>query len=190
MHTARNHVDVEALKPGDILSRSSIMKVLEVGPDNVEIVNAYGKKWTICKSIIEAECNDSRSDCTRKVGVTQLAHILQNNHAGDLVRCVFTKKPTAGDGQAKLREFLAAHAGKSVDDIPKRALSSIVSAIKTGERREMLCTVIGMDDMGRLRVIDQELALATGDIDAAGRLVDPRSLEEVTMRGVTWKSKR
>ena len=162
-------LDASALKPGDIMSRVSYMRVVAVDGDSVQVENADGFKWTISKAILEAEAHSS-SQYTEsiKVNRTELARLLEQDVRDTAFSACFTKLPDAAD-----QEALLASADLSTPAKRKR----VARDLGVGKERVMHGHIVDTHELGRLPVFDLE---AHGD-----RLVDLR-----TLKWLVFKNKR
>jgi hypothetical protein len=104
--TTEQKCEAANLKQGDILSRTSYMKVLENNryKDSISVQNEDGKVWDISTDIVSAECytaHQAEEEIT--VNRTELIEIFSN--VGDAIFTVnFNKMPTADDFLALTRD--------------------------------------------------------------------------------------
>lgn len=96
-------LDASKLKAGDFLSRISYMRVISVDGDSVEVENEAGFRWSIGRSIVEAEAVSSDQFTeTQKVTRTELARILECDVRDSVFSVAFTKLPDAAEQERTL----------------------------------------------------------------------------------------
>lgn len=98
-------LDASKLKAGDFLSRISYMRVISVDGDSVEVENEAGFRWSIGRSIVEAEAvsSDQYTE-TRKVTRTELARILECDVRDSVFSVSFTKLSEAAEQEKTLAD--------------------------------------------------------------------------------------
>ena len=98
-------LDASKLKPGDVMSRISYMRVISVNGDSVEVENENGFRWSISRSILENEAHSSSQfSTTKKVNRTELARFLEQDVRDSVFSCSFVKLPSLADQEKKLAE--------------------------------------------------------------------------------------
>ena len=98
-------LDASQLKEGDFLSRISYMRVISVDGDHVEVENEAGFRWSIGRSILEAEAVSSNQfRKTSKVTRTELARILEQDVRDSVFSVSFTKMPDGADQEKTLAD--------------------------------------------------------------------------------------
>ena len=98
-------LDASKLKAGDFLSRISYMRVISVDGDSVEVENEAGFRWSIARSILEAEAVSSNQfKETKKVTRTELARVMEQDIRDSVFSVAFTKMPDAASQEKTLAE--------------------------------------------------------------------------------------
>jgi hypothetical protein len=166
-------LDGAKLKVGDFLSRVSYMKVVSISGDSVEVENKGGFRWSISKSILEAESTSSTQFVeTRRVTRTELARILEQDVRDSVFSVAFTKLPDPND-----QEKLLADADLSTPAKRKR----VAKDISVGKERVLPGHISDTHELGRM---------VTYDLEAKGeRLVDLRTLKYIIFNNVKHEVK-
>lgn len=154
-------MNASTLKPGDIMSRVSYMTVVSVSGSSVEVENEDGFRWTIAKSVLEAEAHTT-SQFTEEVKVnrTELARMLEQDARDTAFSVCFTKLPDAEDQEAAL-------ASADISTPAKR--KRVARELGIGKERIMHGHLLDTHELGRMPTFDLE---ARGE-----RLVDLRTLK-------------
>lgn len=159
------------LKKGDWLSRISYIRILEQTSKGYRVENASGFSWTIGEDIIENECEPAfECEGTENMTQTQLVDLLLTEARGCVVEVRFTKKQTP-------ERILQQLSGTDVSSMSKAAAKKFASQLLIGEERVLVGYVIGTDMSGRIKMVDLNISDKNNV-----RLVDPRTLSEVTLR--------
>ena len=171
--SAAAKLDASALKAGDFLSRISYMRVLGVDGDSVEVENKDGFRWSVSKSILEAEaCAADQFTTERKVTRTELARILEQDVRDSVFSACFTKLPDPRDQEALLD-------GADISTTAKRR--RLAKELTVGKERVIFAHITDTHEMGRLPVHDLE---AKGE-----RLVDLRTVKWVVFGNTKYEVK-
>lgn len=98
-------LDSQKLSVGSYVSRISYMRVVGVSGNNIEVENKDGFRWTIAKSILEAEATASDQFTeVRKVSRTELARVFEQDVRDTVFSVTFTKLPDPSDQDKILTE--------------------------------------------------------------------------------------
>ncbi len=162
------------------MSRVSYMKVLSCEAESFRVQNDVGFEWTISKNIVENECEPPfqfRLSKVEKVTQTELARILLEETRGAVVSLNFTKKQTP----ERVLEMIGE---SNMDLMPAREKKKFAASLMVGELRHLVGHVTGIDVSGRIKMVDLNIEKAYKI-----RLVDPRTLKDVTFRGVRYEKK-
>jgi hypothetical protein len=171
--SAAAKLDASALKAGDFLSRISYMRVLGVDGDSVEVENKDGFRWSVRKSILEAEaCAADQFSTEQKVTRTELARILEQDVRDSVFSACFTKLPDPRDQEALLD-------GADISTTAKRR--RLAKELTVGKERVIFAHITDTHEMGRLPVHDLE---AKGE-----RLVDLRTVKWVVFGNTKYEVK-
>ena len=165
----------DVLKEGDWVSRVSYMKILAHEGGSFQVVNESGFKWEIGENIVLNECQPGFGyDDKKKVSRTELTRLLVEDTYGAVVTLNFTKKQTP----ARVIEMIEA---ADMSKMNKTQKKKFAESLMVGEPRALIGYVIGSDQNGRVRMIDLNV-----EGKNRARLVDPRTLENVTFKGVSY----
>lgn len=153
------------------MSRISYIRVLEKTGTGYRVENSSGLSWTISTDIIENECEpDFEHDASEHVSQRQLVDLLLTEARGCVVKVLFTKKQTPERMLEQMR-------GVDVAAMSKKDAKKFLSDLLVGEERILTGYVIGTDPSGRIKMVDLNV-----DNKNNVRLVDPRTLSQVTLR--------
>ena len=150
--------------------------MISVDGDHVEVENEAGFRWSIGRSILEAEAVSSNQFTqTKKVARTELARILEQDVRDSVFSVAFTKLPDGADQERTL-----ADADLSTPAKRKR----IAKQISVGKERVLHGHLEDLHELGRMPVID--LAVTTGSKE---RLVDLRTMKWLVFNRVKYEVK-
>jgi len=175
--------DPSVLKPGDVLSRTSYMKVKQVVGDTVTVVNETGLEWTIASMIVRRECRaPDHHTRTEEVTRSELARKLQTEVRDQAFVVKFTKQPTAKRAAERLeayeRDILALPEAQR-----KKKRAELSKDVIVGEKRVLRGHLTATEDfMGRSTVIDLDEDQKKG----AQRQVDHRTIDELSFGDVLY----
>jgi hypothetical protein len=168
---------------GAILSESQYYSVAKIVGDKVQLNNDNGDPIVVNKDYVEnllssADQFQSEEKKTR----TELAEILFAN-PNVAMTVNFNKAVKAADVKA---EIIAAYENSTPKEFATKIGKSVNKALD-GEERTMKGRHYGnKDNNGRLNFIDME---AAGKGDTRMRLVDPRTINFIIVRGVKYIQK-
>lgn len=166
------------INEGEWLSRISYIKVLSRVDDEFRVANESGFEWVISTAIIENECQSSSQYTEeKKTNQSELSRLLLEETRGSVVSVSFTKKQTP----ARVVNMLA-----DIDTslMSAKEMKTFASSLLVGEERHLVGYVVSCDPYGRIRMIDLKVEGSN-----RMRLVDPRTLSNVTFRGVKYTKK-
>lgn len=168
--------DAARVEVGDHFSRISHGKVTGVSADGAmfDVVNCAGYEWRVGREVLEREFQfPVQVQATEEVTRTELAKRLAT--AADSTFVVeFRKQPTEKHATELLRE---------PDVVTSAKRRRLAKEILAGVPRRLVGHLVSHDAQdadGRFQVIDQEVAPGAHAL----RLVDPRTLESLQLRGV------
>lgn len=170
-------LDASKLKAGDVLSRISYMRVIGMDGDSVEVENESGFRWSIARSILEAEAvSSSQYTKTLVVPRTELARVLEQDVRDTVFSVAFTKLPDLSEQEKTLADADLSTPAK------RRKFAKILGV---GKERVLHGHI---DDpgheLGRMPVIDLEVTSGSKE-----RLVDLRTLKWLVFGGVKYEVK-
>jgi hypothetical protein len=149
------------------------MRVLSNNGNCVEVENKDGFKWSVAKSILEAEtCSAHQFEDVRRVTRTELARILEQEVRDSVFSACFTKLPDPKDQETLLE-------GADISTAAKRR--RLAKDLSLGKERVIFAYITDTHEMGRLPVYDLE---AKGE-----RLVDLRTVKWVVFGNKKYEVK-
>lgn len=177
-------MEFKKLKKGDKLSETQFYSVKEIGADKAILTNDAGEDINVGAEYINC-CliSASQFDKTEKVTKTELANIFIAN-SNVALTVDFNKQVKEAD---IVKEILTAYESST----PKEIESAVKKAVKkgiTGEERTMIGRHHGaVDEFGRIHFTDMEIEKDTSKAyDARHRLVDPRTINFLIVKGVKY----
>lgn len=167
--------DSASIKVGDVFTRFSVGKVVEVGFGQVRVKNTEGLVWTITPELIEREFlfadHDYMSE-PEKINRTEMIEILKS-HPRTAMRIVYDKKLDPKN------VALTLEAGRSTGETERQWQSRVKKALE-GESR-IMCGYHSSQFDPHQRLYFTEI---DGKDGMSGcRLVDVRTLRELTVGG-------
>ena len=173
---AAKKLDASKLKVGDFMSRISYMRVVGMDGGSVEVENSDGFRWTVAKSILEAEATASdQYTSVQRVTRTELARILEQDVRDCVFSVCFTKMPDPADQEALL-------AGADMSTPAKR--KRVAKELGVGKERVLHGHVEDTHELGRVPVVDLEVKQGPRE-----RLVDLRSMKWLVFGNVKYEVK-
>lgn len=177
---------VKNLKAGSKFSRHSFGEIVNIEASTVTVVNEQGYKWSVTHDVVEKEFDfsDYVSE-TKKVSQTELSEILLENRA-TVMTVNFNKKVDEKAIVDKILELYPNKSGKLLSESAfKEKVKESISELTRGEERTMIGYHRGsIDNNGRLSFTDMEVK-----DEHNRRLVDPRTLNYIIVRGVKYIAK-
>lgn len=174
------------------LSETQYYSVEKISGDKVQLKNDYGEDIVVDKGYVE-KClttSDQVGD-TKSVNKTELATIFLTN-PGVVMTTNFNKQVDKAEVKKEIVGLYPNKGGKitSEAEFTKRVGDLLKSALDGEER-----TIVGrhdgsQDEFGRVKFIDMEITKdASKSYDPRQRLVDPRTLNWLILRGVKYVKK-
>lgn len=168
------------LEVGDWVSRISYMKITKL-PDRPDgsfrVENESAMEWKIDANIVRNECSPPSASTTERVAQSELARLLLAETHGKIAVVNFRKKQTPDRVLQVIKE-------RYKDGMTKKEEKKMAEDLLLGEERRLVGYVLGADVHGRIKM---------QDLNAPGshkmRLVDPRTLTDVTFGGVKYEKK-
>lgn len=177
----------ETLKAGDKLSETQYYSVVKKSGNKVQLVNGIGQDIVVDKCYVE-DCLTSadQHDKDVKITKTDLTKLFLEN-PNVVFTVSFNKQVKEAD---VTKEIMDAYA----DSTPKAMEAAIKKAVKralNGEERVLVGYHTGVqDDFGRVSAIDMNIPKdPSKDYNTALRLVDPRELNYLILKGTKYTVK-
>lgn len=174
----------KTLKEGEALSEVQYYTVVKIAGDKVQIVNGLGQNVVVDKGYVE-DCLTSGEQFTeeKKINKTEAAKLFIEN-PNVVFTVSFNKQVKEAD---VVKEIMDAYG----DSSPKTMEAAVKKAVKrslSGEERILTGYHTGVqDDFGRVSAIDMKLEKEKGkDYDTRLRLVDPRQINSLILRGTKY----
>ena len=176
------------------LSETQFYTVKNVDNSNgsVEVLNDTGEEITLSKEYVEnlLVSSDQVTE-TKKMSRTDITNLFLTS-TNVICTVNFNKKVDEKDVLATLNALYPNKGGKilSEKDYQKKVKESLKSAL-VGEERTMVGRHYGsQDEFGRIRFIDMDEKRDTAkDYDNRQRLIDPRTINWVILRGIKYEVK-
>lgn len=172
------------LKKGDVLSETQFYKVIKTSGDKVQLQNDNGEDIVVGKPYVESLLNSANQFTeTKKVSMTEAATIFQNS-TNIAVTVNFNTKVKEADVVKEIMDTFEGSTMKSMESAVKKAIKTALE----GKERTMIGRHYGhMNELGRISFIDmEETKDPSKDYDTRTRLVDPRTLNWLVVRGVKY----
>jgi hypothetical protein len=180
--------NVKNFETGQFISRISYCKVVDVymGGDTIEVENEYGKRWFVGKEILQSEVVYAHDVHDTEVKVTRTEMMAIFESVGDAVFTVKYKK------KVKPQEIKDAVTSINKGKILSNdEISKVINKVFEGEDRTLVGYRLGTAPDGRVRVIDLQVKLdTTKEYDNRIRLVDPRTMYELTTKNIKFVLKK
>lgn len=176
------------LKEGHSLSETQYYKVAKISGDRVQLKTDSGENIVVDKAYVESFLTSADQFTeTTKVTRTELAEMLISNP--NVVMTVnFNKQVKEADVAKEIQEAYE-------NSTPKEFATKMKKAIKAGlngEQRTMVGRHSGnRDDFGRVHFVDMNIDKdpAKPAYDSRMRLVDPRTINWLILRGTRYEAK-
>lgn len=174
------------LKKGSVLSETQFYTVEKIVGDRVQLNTESGEPVTVNKGYVESLLVSAEQyTTTQKITRTELAEMLLTNP--------YVAMTANFNKQVKEADVLAEIEAAYQNSTPAQRTTAWKKAIKkalNGEER----TIIGRhnghkDEFGRVQFIDMQIAKEPGAYDKRQRLVDPRTINWLVLRGVRYEAK-
>lgn len=170
------------LKQGEILSESQFYTVEKVVGDKVQLKPEGGESIVVDKNYAEGYLisGEQEDGTIEKITRTELAELLIKS-PGVAMTVNYNKQVDPKDVAKEIMTAYENSTPKAVED----AVSKAVKKGLAGEERTMIGYHNGIqDEFGRVKFIDMKIA--TG---IKNRLVDPRTLNYLILKGIKYKVK-
>lgn len=176
--------DFKKLKEGEKLCETQFYKVVKIKGDKVQIVNGLGQNTVVDKNYVE-NCLISGEQFTEEKSITktELAKLFLENP--NVVFTVSFNKQVKPEDVTK--EIMGAYEGSTVKTM-EAAIKKAVKGALNGQERVLTGYHTGVqDDFGRVSALDMNIDSSTPG--SAMRLVDPRQLNYLIIKGVKYNVK-
>jgi len=180
--------------PKTKLSETQFYSVKQIKGNEIEVVNDYGQEITLSKSYVEQllVASDQVTE-TKKMSRTDVINLFMTA-TNVICTCNYNKKADEKEIQKQLIALYPNKAGKILSQADyEKAIKKNLSDALTGEERTMVGRHYGRtDEFGRIKFIDMEAPGgydAAKDSDSRQRLVDPRTINWIILRGVKYEVK-
>ena len=171
--TTANLTDTTQLRPGDRLSRTSYVEIVQRTPNGFKVKNESGFSWDIGGSIIANEMYTAHQyDEEVSVSRTEMVEILEN--AGDAIFTVtFGKKVS----EKAVRDAIGLLLDSGENNTA--AIRRTAKELLAGEQRTLIGYLVHTEPkMGRSQVVDLEKPTNSHRL----RLVDHRTVTSLVLR--------
>lgn len=177
------------LKVGSRLSETQYYRVEKVQGNQVQLVNDFGHPVVVDNTYVE-KCliSADQFETEKTMSKTDVANLfLASTNIALTVN--YNKKVNEKDVKDQLNKLYPNKGGKILSEADyQKAVSQVISSALVGEERTMVGRHYGsQDEFGRIRFIDMEQKLdSTEDYDTRQRLVDPRTINWLILKGVKY----
>ena len=184
--------DYSKLKQGSKLSETQYYVVDKVGNGQVHLKNDFGENIVVDSTYAEKclvsadQYNDEKT--MSRTDVTNL--FLSSTNV--VLTVNYNKQVKEDEVKKQLYALYPNKGGKILSESEfKKKIAAALSEALVGEERTMVGRHYGsQDEFGRIRFIDmEETRDASKDYDTRQRLVDPRTINWLILRGVKYKVK-
>lgn len=176
--------EFKKLKPGEVLSETQYYKVQKIAGNKVQLKNDFGEDIVVDSNYVD-KCLTSAEQAPKEtfVNKTEAANLLLANPYVVMTAC-YKKQVKEADVVKQILDAYAGSTPKSIEAVIKQA----VKAGLQGEERVIVGRHMGtQDDFGRVNFVDMNLDKGVKpDYDARLRLVDPRTLNWLILRGTKY----
>lgn len=182
------------LKVGTKLSETQYYNVEKIVGDKVQLKNDFGEPIVVDSKYVEKCLTSSEEYTTEKtMSRTDIINLFISSPSVAL-QVNYNKKVDEKEVQKQLNALYPNKGGKILSQAEyEKAVKAALKDALTGEERTMVGRHYGkIDEFGRIKFIDME---ADGgydevkDTDSRQRLVDPRTINWLILRGVKYKAK-
>lgn len=175
------------LKVGEKLSETQYYSVEKISGNRVQLINQNEQRVVVDNGYVE-QCLTSANqhDGVKKITRTEMAKLFIENP--NIVFTVsFNKQVKEADVVKEVMETYEASTIKSMATAVKKAIKKALN----GEERVLVGYHTGVqDDFGRISAVDMNIAKdPSKDYNTALRLVDPRQLNYLIIKGVRYETK-
>lgn len=172
------------LKVGDKLSETQFYSVVKIAGNKVQLKNGIGQDIVVEKGYVE-QCLTSADqfEKTEKISKTDLTKLFLENHSV-VFTVSFNKKVKEADVAKEIMDSYEGSTPKTMGEAIKKAVKKAL----TGEERVLVGYHTGIqDDFGRISAVDMNIEKdPTKDYNSALRLIDPRELNYLILKGTKY----
>lgn len=177
----------KALKVNDKLSETSYYSVVKIAGEKVQLKNGLGQDIVVDKGYVE-NCliSGEQFDKEEKITKTELAKLFIEN-PNVVCTISFNKQVKATD---VTKEILDAYSESTPKQL-EATIKKVVNKALNGEERVLVGYHTGVqDDFGRVSAVDMNIEKdPKKEYNTALRLVDPRGINWLTLRGTKYTVK-
>lgn len=173
------------------LSETQFYTVKKINKDDIDVVNDFGEEITLGKSYVEKllVSSDEFGE-TKQMSRTDVINLFMTS-TNVICTVNFNKKVDEKEVKKQLVALYPNTGGQIMSKVNfEKIVSKSLSDALVGEERTMVGRHYGRtDEFGRIKFIDMEAQGAydaTKDADSRQRLVDPRTINWVILRGVKY----
>lgn len=184
--------EFKKLVKGEKLSETQFYEVDKVDSNSVRLLTDDGQLITVDNGYAEQHLTSaSQFSTVQPMNRTDLANLFLASRATALT-VNYYKQIKQGDVEKQIFELYPNKGGKILSESDyKKKVSSALKGILTGEERIMVGRHYGsQDEFGRVHFIDMEqFKDPAKDYDTRQRLVDPRTIQWMILRGIKYELK-
>lgn len=173
-----------SLKVGDKLSETQYYSVVKISGNKVQLKNGLGQDIVVDNNYVE-ECLTSASQFEKieKLSKTDLTKMFLEN-PNVVFTVSFNKQVKEADVVKEIMDSYESSTPKTMGDTVKKAVKRALA----GEERILVGYHNGIqDDFGRISAVDMNIEKdPTKDYNSALRLVDPRQLNFLILKGTKY----
>jgi len=175
------------LKAGDKLSETQYYSVVKISGNRVQLKNGLGQDIVVDNGYVE-DCLTSGNQFTeeKSINKTELSKLFLEN-PNVVFTVSFNKQVKESDVIKEIQEAYESSTPKEFETKLKKAVKNGLN----GEERVLVGYHTGVqDEFGRVSSIDMNIEKdPSKDYNSALRLVDPRTLNYLILKGVKYKVK-
>lgn len=172
------------LKVGEKLSETQYYSVVKIAGEKVQLKNGLGQDIVVDKGYVE-DCLTSGEQYTKEVKISksELTKLFLEN-PNVVFTVSFNKQVKEADVIKEIMDSYESSTPKTMGDAVKKAVKRGL----TGEERILTGYHTGLqDDFGRISAVDMNIEKdPTKDYNSALRLVDPRNLNYLILKGTKY----
>lgn len=180
------------LKEKDKLSETQYYSVVKIQGDKVQLVNDFQELIVVDQGYVET-CliSANQFEETKAITRTEMASLFITS-SGIVLTVNFNKQVEEKTAKSQLYELYANKGGKILSEADyKKSVDKIIKSVIVGEERTMIGRHFGsLNEFGRVQFVDMELDKDPAKTyDTRLRQVDPRTINELIVRGVKYTIK-
>lgn len=175
------------LKKGEVLSETQFYTVEKIAGDKVQLTNDFGQPIVVNSDYVNALL-------TSAVQVTESKNVTRTELATLFLTNPYVAMEANFNKQVKalevVKEIMKAYESSTPKEMETAVKKTVKQALE-GEERIIRGRHTGhKDEFGRVTFIDMEIPNEKkGDYDSRSRLVDPRTLNSLIIRGIKYVAK-